>query len=81
MTPGKRDEDVEVTRDLTSITSPPQNDYDKKHEKLYVLEAENQMTIWQAARAHKRILAYCKYRIFYRLDQRLFKRVEKQEQG
>jgi hypothetical protein len=50
---GKDDTVVEMVENSLS-------NLDQKAEEHEFMEAENQMTLWQAAVAHKRILLYCK---------------------
>lgn len=54
---GKDDTVVEMVEN--SLSNSPSN-LDQKAEEHEFMEAENQMTLWQAAVAHKRILLYCK---------------------
>ncbi|KFY77499.1 hypothetical protein V501_07581 [Pseudogymnoascus sp. VKM F-4519 (FW-2642)] len=53
---GKEDTVVEMVEN--SLSNSPSN-LDQKAEEHEFMEAENQMTLWQAAVAHKRILLYC----------------------
>lgn len=61
---GKDDTVVEMVEN--SLSNSPSN-LDQKAEEHEFMEAENQMTLWQAAVAHKRILLYCKLTNRYRV--------------
>ena len=56
-TKGKDDSVVEMVEN--SLSNSPSNS-DQKAVEHEFMEAENQMTLWEAVKAHKRIVLYCK---------------------
>lgn len=55
----KRKDESVVEMVENSLSNSPSNS-DQKAVEHEFMEAENQMTMWQAVVAHKRILLYCK---------------------